>query len=98
DVGSFISLFKTSSGRIPDYVIGKPNALAGKEIEKATGLNADEITMVGDRLHTDIAFGVNSGFNTILVLSGEATLETLNKSEVKPSIVMQDLNEIKKYL
>mgnify|MGYP006387677143 CR=1 FL=1 len=39
-------------------------------------------------------FGVNSGFNTILVLSGETTLDMLNSSDVNPSIVFKDLNEI----
>lgn len=98
DVGSFIRLLEGSSGRTPDAIIGKPNSIAGKEIMRATGFNADEITMVGDRLYTDIMFGVNSGFNTILVLSGETTLDMLNSSDVNPSIVFKDLNEIVKYL
>ncbi|MBQ9116670.1 MAG: HAD-IIA family hydrolase, partial [Clostridia bacterium] len=99
DVGSFIKLLEASSGgRLPDAIIGKPNALAGNEIVRATGLKPDEITMVGDRLHTDILFGVNSGFNTVLVLSGESTLETLEKSAVKPTLVLNDLNEIVDFL
>ncbi len=54
--------------------------------------------MVGDRLYTDIKFGVNSKFNTILVLSGETTAEDLKVSDVKPDIVFNDLNEIVGYL
>ena len=99
DVGSYIKLLEASTGgKLPDAIIGKPNSLAGNEIVRATGLKPEEITMVGDRLHTDIAFGVNSGFNTVLVLSGESTLDTLEKSPVKPTILMNDLNEIVKYL
>ena len=98
DVGSFIKMFEVSSGRLPDVIIGKPNSLAGGEIIRATGLSANEITMVGDRLHTDIRFGINSGFNTILVLSGESTVETLASSPDTPSLVFPDLNEIVKYL
>jgi len=98
DVGSFIRLLEGSSGRTPDYIIGKPNNIAGREIMRATGLNADEITMVGDRLYTDIKFGVNSGFNTILVFSGETTKEMLENSDVKPTLTFEDLNEIVKYL
>lgn len=98
DVGSFIKMFEATSGRTPDYVIGKPNSIAGGEIVRKTGLNPDEITMVGDRLYTDIKFGVNSKFNTILVLSGETTVEDLKVSDVKPDIVFNDLNEIVKYL
>ncbi|MBO7187275.1 MAG: HAD-IIA family hydrolase [Clostridia bacterium] len=98
DVGSFIRLLEGSSGRVPDYIIGKPNNIAGREIMRATGLNADEITMVGDRLYTDIKFGVNSGFNTILVFSGETTPDMLKQSDVVPTLTFNDLNEIVKYL
>lgn len=98
DVGSFIKLLECSSGRLPDAVIGKPNALAGAEIVKAVGLRPDQMTMVGDRLHTDIMFGINSGFNTVLVLSGETTSRMLEASTVSPTLVFDDLNEIRRYL
>ncbi len=98
DVGSFIKLLECSSGRLPDAVIGKPNALAGAEIVRAVGVRPEQITMVGDRLHTDIMFGINSGFNTVLVLSGETTAEMLDASSVRPSVVFDDLNVIRKYL
>ena len=99
DVGSFIKLLEASTfGRLPDAIIGKPNSIAGNEIIRATGLKADQITMVGDRLYTDIMFGINSGFNTILVYSGETTKEMLDKSNVTPSIEFETLNEIVKYL
>ena len=99
DVGSFIKLLEASTfGRLPDAIIGKPNSIAGNEIVRATGLTPDQITMVGDRLYTDIMFGINSGFNTILVYSGETTKEMLAKSNVSPSIQFEDLNEIVKYL
>ena len=91
-------MFEATSGRTPDYVIGKPNSIAGGEIVRKTGLEPDEITMVGDRLYTDIKFGINSKFNTILVLSGETTAEDLKVSDVKPDIVFNDLNEIVGYL
>ena len=99
DVGSFIKLLEASTfGRLPDAIIGKPNSIAGNEIVRATGLTPDQITMVGDRLYTDIMFGINSGFNTILVYSGETTKEMLAMSNVSPSIQFEDLNEIVKYL
>jgi len=50
--------------------------------------------MVGDRLYTDIAFGVNFGMKTILVLSGETKEEDLKVSTVSPSLVLPDVNYI----
>lgn len=57
-----------------------------------------QVLMVGDRLYTDIAFGVNAGVRTALVLSGETTLSMANESEVKPDVILKDANELKKYI
>ncbi len=47
--------------------------------------------MVGDRLYTDIASGVNAGIDTAFVLSGEGTLADLEASEVKPTWIFDDI-------
>ncbi len=98
DVGSFISMFKTSGGRMPDMVIGKPSIVMGETIMKRFNISKEKCMMVGDRLMTDIAFGVNCGFHTLLVLSGETDMDILSRSSVKPENVLNDLNEIVKYL
>ncbi|MBO7293457.1 MAG: HAD-IIA family hydrolase [Clostridia bacterium] len=98
DVGSFIRLLESSSGRLPDLVIGKPNALAGEAILRAVGVAAEETAMVGDRLYTDIRFGNNAGFHSILVLSGETTEEMLKESDVCPELVLPDLHALRPLL
>ena len=98
DVGSFIRLLEASSGRLPDLVIGKPNALAGEAILRAVGVTAEETAMVGDRLYTDIRFGNNAGFHSILVLSGETTEEMLKESDVCPELVLPDLHALRPLL
>ena len=47
--------------------------------------------MVGDRLYTDIASGVNAGIDTAFVLSGEGTEADLASSEVRPAWTFQDI-------
>lgn len=47
-------------------------------------LAAGELAMVGDRLYTDIATGVQFGMTSILVLTGEATLADVQTSPIKP--------------
>ncbi len=94
DVGSFIRLLEGSSGRVPDIVVGKPNALAGEAIMEAVGCTREEIAMVGDRLYTDIRFGINAGFGSVLVLSGETTRKMLDASDVRPSLVLNSLNDL----
>ena len=70
----------------------------GDGVKELTGQSGNELVMVGDRLYTDIAFGVNNGFSSLLVLSGETTAESYRQSAIKASAVLPSLNEIVRYL
>ena len=50
--------------------------------------------VVGDRLYTDIACGVNAGVDTAFVLSGEGTMADLEASETKPTWVFDDISAL----
>ena len=54
--------------------------------------------MVGDRLYTDVATGVNHGMTGILVLSGEATMDDVAVSTVKPDLIFGRLSDMIEYL
>lgn len=63
-------------------------------IIEMTGCAPEEIAVVGDRLYTDIAVADGSAVTSILVLSGESTMEDVGKSEVKPDFIYRNLSEI----
>ena len=67
-------------------------------VMERTGLKKEEIAMVGDRLMTDIRFGTDNGILSVLVLTGEATLEDVERGPVKPDIILSHAKEILKYL
>lgn len=98
DVGSFLQMFKASTNRVPDVIVGKPNEIMAKEICFHLSLKKEEVVMVGDRLYTDILFGVNNNMKSVLVLSGETTLSDYEKSKVTADLVLKDVNELVKYL
>lgn len=98
DVGSFIELIKTSTGRVPDVIIGKPYKTFGDWLMREYNAAPEEFMMVGDRLYTDIAFGVNCGFHSLFVLSGEGTEDMVDKSDKKPEFILDSLNDIVEYL
>ena len=50
--------------------------------------------MVGDRLYTDIASGVNAGIDTAFVLSGEGTLRELEGSQVQPTWIFDNITAL----
>lgn len=97
DAGSFIALFKESSGRLPDVIIGKPYPYMAEYLSEKLNLALSEMLMVGDRLYTDVAFGVNSGLKTALVLSGETTDKMYALSDIKADIVINSIADLPEY-
>lgn len=94
DVGAFLAMIELSTKRKPDAIIGKPNTIMGETIMHKYNLKEHEIAMVGDRLVTDIAFANNNNFTSILVLSGETTLDDYNNNDIKASYVFASINDI----
>ena len=54
----------------------------------------EQTVVIGDRIYTDIASGYNAGVDTILVLSGEATLKDYEESQIKPTYLINHVKEI----
>lgn len=91
DVGSFIALIEKSTGVSPLLVCGKPNRPIGESVERLLGLKPYEIAMVGDRLCTDMQFALNNGFVSVLVLSGETTLDDYRRSGMNLDVVLDSI-------
>ncbi len=87
DLGCFMDMIERSCGRRP-VVIGKPKPAMVLSCEKHLGVGGDETVVVGDRIYTDVASGVNAGVTSVLVLSGETKPEDIPKYDVKPTFVL----------
>lgn len=93
DCGSVSQMLFNATKKWPQF-IGKPEpAMPLLAIEK-TGFKPEEAVVIGDRLYTDIACGVNAGISSIFVLSGEGTMEDLEKSDVKPEFIFENIRTI----
>lgn len=93
DCGSFCEMLYRATGKRPKF-IGKPQPDMVYLALDRTGYSKDDALMIGDRLYTDIACGVNAGIDSAFVLSGEGTLEDLKVSETKPTYVYKSIREI----
>lgn len=93
DCGSISQILCTATGKMPLF-IGKPQPAMVELALDRTGFKKEEAVVIGDRLYTDIACGVNAGISSIFVLSGEGTLEDLEKSEVKPEFVCENIKQV----
>lgn len=94
DIGAAIAFIRASTGREPDIVIGKPNRLIVDLLAHKLDLPVAKMTMIGDRLYTDIALGQSAGVTTVLVLSGETRREDLDESPFKPDYVFENLGAV----
>ena len=98
DMGAIMAFIEASTGRKADIILGKPYGGIVEEALERTGFQLNEMAMCGDRLYTDVATGVNHGMTGIFVLSGEATLEDLETSDVKPHLIFGKLADMIPYL
>ena len=98
DTGAMLELIKTATGKSPSLIFGKPYQYMVETVLEKTGYTKDQIAMVGDRLSTDIAFGTKNGILSILVLTGEASLEDVEKGDIKPDIILNHAKDILNYL
>lgn len=94
DCGAISKMLEISSGTKAKF-IGKPCKETVDYILNKTSIPKDKIAVVGDRLYTDIATGVNNGMLGIAVLTGETTLDEINKSDIKPSYIFESVKELK---
>lgn len=99
DSGAIAALI-TASTNVPPRYLGKPYPEVVEMIERVTGISREDTCIFGDRLYTDIALGAKNGVTSILVLTGEGTLEeaeALPKGE-KPAFIFPSLYEVDKAL
>lgn len=98
DTGAMLALIKTATGKDVALIFGKPYKYMVDVVLKRTGFSKEEIAMVGDRLSTDIAFGLNNGILSILVLTGEADLADVAEGDIKPDIILPCASDILKFI
>lgn len=92
DCGAMCACLEAATGRKPDKIVGKPDPEMIAGIMETHRLAPEEVAMVGDRLYTDMEMARLAGVIGALVLSGEATLQTLEKSGLQPEIVVKDIS------
>ena len=98
DIGAIIAFIEAPTERRPDLIVGKPYGGIVDAALKRTGLNKNQLAMVGDRLYTDIRTGIEHGILSILVMTGETTEEMLKKSDIKPDLVFERLSRMIEYI
>lgn len=93
DCGSFAFMLEKATGRKPEFV-GKPEPRMVYLAMKRFGFEPKDTLLIGDRLYTDIACGINGGVDTAFVLSGEGTLDDIDKTGIRPTYIFEGVGQI----
>ncbi len=76
------------------YFLGKPNPLMMRTGMKLLGCEPEETLIVGDRMDTDIIAGIQSGTETVLVLTGVTTRAMLSEFPYGPDYILNGIGDI----
>ncbi len=82
--GSMAALISAATGVQP-YFVGKPNPLMMRSAMRAIGAHSESTVMIGDRMDTDVVAGLESGMETVLVLSGISSRQTAQRFAYVPT-------------
>jgi len=87
--GALAAPIERMTGQQPFYV-GKPNAFMMRAALRYLQVHSEETWIVGDNMETDIIAGIQSGLETVLVLSGVSRKEELPRYPYRPHHVVAD--------
>lgn len=91
--GAMAALIEKASGVSP-FFVGKPNPLMMRTALNYLGVHSENTVMIGDRMETDIIAGVESGMETILVLTGVTRREDVPRYPYQPTRIVNSVAEI----
>jgi NagD protein len=91
--GAMAALIQSASGRSP-FFIGKPNPFMMRSALNHLGVHSENTVMIGDRMDTDIVTGIESGMETILVLSGVTRRDMVGHYPFQPRHILESVGDI----
>lgn len=95
DCGAICHMLTDTTGRQPHY-FGKPARRMVDLCIEQSGFTPEQTLVVGDRLYTDIACGINAGVDTCLLLTGEATLDELRTTIYRPTYCFETVAALRR--
>ena len=94
DVGTYIKMMEMTTGRTPNISFGKPSQYYINYIKKRYNVEESDMVIVGDRLYTDIKLAEGNDITSVLVLSGETSMENYKLSNTHADLVVPSVKNI----
>lgn len=93
DCGAICNMITESTGKTPVY-LGKPSRQVVDLCLEQSGFTRAETLVVGDRLYTDIACGINGEVDTCVVFTGEARPEDMADTPYPADYAFENIKEL----
>ncbi len=93
DCAAICTMLEYATGRKPIY-IGKPEPTMVDIVRRKYGYTKEETIVIGDRIYTDIASGLNAGVTAVCVLTGEATVSDITEGDIKPTYTLSGVKDM----
>ncbi|MBP5669989.1 MAG: HAD-IIA family hydrolase [Lachnospiraceae bacterium] len=93
DCGAMCDLLEATTDKHPTY-LGKPSKKVVDLCLSLSGYTPEETLVVGDRLYTDIACGINAGVDTCVLFTGEAKKSDLKDTPYKPTYEFETAKDL----
>jgi NagD protein len=91
--GAVAALIERATSVAP-YYVGKPNPLMVRTALRTIDAHSEDTVMIGDRMDTDIIMGIESGLETILVLTGVTTAAAVARFPYQPTRVVESVADL----
>jgi len=80
------------------YYVGKPNPFMMRNGRRILDCRTAEMAIIGDRMDTDIIAGIESEIDTILVLSGVSSRETVKQFSYAPKYIFDGVGFVREFM
>ena len=94
DAAAMIAAIEAATNTQVEAVVGKPSPIMAEAALARLGLPPERCLMTGDRLETDVLFGLNVGMAAALTLTGATSEAEAAASSIRPTYMMRTLNEL----
>ena len=93
DCGAICDMLTATTERKPIY-LGKPNRSVVDLCRERSGFSREETLVVGDRLYTDIACGINGEVDTCVLFTGEAKPEDMKDTKFPATYEFENVRKL----
>lgn len=76
------------------YFLGKPNPLMMRCGLNLLGCEEEDVAIIGDRMDTDIIAGIESEIDTVLVMTGVTSKESMKTFPYRPRYILNGVGDV----